>query len=94
VVRECDEGIITVNQAVILSSGIDQAFSQILQSIQNIEHMSTSISDSTQQHSTVAQEVSQNVNEIEAMSNINMLGDQEIGKSASKLSDVTNNLLI
>jgi methyl-accepting chemotaxis protein len=80
-------------QAVILSSGIDQAFSQILQSIQNIEHMSTSISDSTQQHSTVAQEVSQNVNEIEAMSNINMLGAQEIGKSASKLSDVTMNLL-
>jgi methyl-accepting chemotaxis protein len=80
-------------QAVKLSSGIDQAFNQILQSIQNIEKMSTSISDSTQQQSIVAREVSQNVNEIETMSNKNMQGAQEIGQSASKLSDVTMTLL-
>jgi methyl-accepting chemotaxis protein len=80
-------------QAVKLSSAIDQAFSQILNSIQNIEQMSTSISESTQQQSVVAQEVSLNVNEIETMSNKNMQGAQEIGKSASKLSDVTMTLL-
>jgi methyl-accepting chemotaxis protein len=80
-------------QAVKLSSAIDQAFSQILNSIQNIEQMSTSISESTQQQSAVAQEVSLNVNEIETMSNKNMQGAQEIGKSASKLSDVTMTLL-
>jgi methyl-accepting chemotaxis protein len=55
--------------------------------------MSTSISESTQQQSAVAQEVSLNVNEIETMSNKNMQGAQEIGKSASKLSDVTMTLL-
>jgi methyl-accepting chemotaxis protein len=80
-------------QAVKLSSAIDQAFSQILNSIQNIEQMSTSISESTQQQSVVAHEVSLNVNEIENMSNKNMQGAQEIGKSASKLSDVTMTLL-
>jgi methyl-accepting chemotaxis protein len=80
-------------QAVKLSSAIDQAFSQILNSIQNIEQMSTLISDSTQQQSVVAQEVSLNVNEIETMSNKNMQGAQEIGKSASELSDVTMTLL-
>jgi methyl-accepting chemotaxis protein len=80
-------------QAVKLSSAIDQAFSQILNSIQNIEQMSTSISESTHQQSVVAQEVSLNVNEIETMSNKNMQGAQEIGKSASKLSDVTMTLL-
>jgi methyl-accepting chemotaxis protein len=79
--------------AVKLSSGIDQAFNQILQSIQNIEKMSTSISDSTQQQSIVAREVSQNVNEIKTMSDKNMQGAQEIGKSASKLSGVTMTLL-
>jgi methyl-accepting chemotaxis protein len=80
-------------QAVKLSSAINQAFSQILNSIQNIEQMSTSVSESTQQQSAVAQEVSLNVNEIETMSNKNMQGAQEIGKSASKLSDVTMTLL-
>ncbi len=87
------EGQEKSQQAVKLSSGIDQAFGQILQSIQNIEHMSTSISEGTQQQSAVAQEVSLNVNEIETMSNKNMQGAQEIGKSASKLSDVTMTLL-
>jgi methyl-accepting chemotaxis protein len=87
------EGQEKSQQAVKLSSGIDQAFGQILQSIQNIEHMSTAISEGTQQQSAVAQEVSLNVNEIETMSNKNMQGAQEIGKSASKLSDVTMTLL-
>ncbi len=87
------EGQEKSQQAVKLSSGIDQAFGQILQSIQNIEHMSTSISEGTQQQSAVAQEVSLNVNEIETMYNKNMQGAQEIGKSASKLSDVTMTLL-
>ena len=41
----------------------------------------------------MAQEVSQNVNEIETMSNKNMQRAQEIGKSASQLSDVTMTLL-
>jgi methyl-accepting chemotaxis protein len=87
------EGQEKSKQAVKLSGGIDQAFSQILHSMQNIEQMSTSISDSTEQQSIVAQEVSLNVNEIETMSNKNMQGAQEIGKSASKLSDVTMTLL-
>jgi methyl-accepting chemotaxis protein len=87
------EGQEKSKQAVKLSGGIDQAFSQILRSMQNIEQMSTSISDSTEQQSIVAQEVSLNVNEIETMSNKNMQGAQEIGKSASKLSDVTMTLL-
>jgi methyl-accepting chemotaxis protein len=87
------EGQEKSQQAVKLSSAIDQAFSQILHSIQNVEQVSTSISDSTQQQSAVAQEVSLNVNEIENMSNKNMQGAQEIGKSASKLSDVTMTLL-
>jgi len=87
------EGQEKSQQAVKLSSAIDQAFSQILNSIQNVEKMSTSISVSTQQQSVVAQEVSQNVNEIETMSNKNMQGAQEIGQSASKLSEVTMTLL-
>jgi methyl-accepting chemotaxis protein len=80
-------------EAVKLSNAIDQAFGQILCSIQNIEQTSTSISASTQQQSNVAKEVSLNVNEIEHMSNKNMQGAQEIGKSASKLSEVTMALL-
>jgi len=80
-------------QAVKLSSAIDQAFSQILHNIQKIEQTSTSISGSTQQQSAVAQEVSRNVSEIEIMSNINMQEAQEIGKSASQLSEVTMTLL-
>jgi methyl-accepting chemotaxis protein len=80
-------------EAVKLSNAIDQAFGQILYSIQNIEQTSTSISASTQQQSNVAKEVSLNVNEIENMSNKNMQGAQEIGKSASKLSEVTMALL-
>ena len=80
-------------QAVKLSSAIDQAFSQILGSIQNVEKMSTSISHSTQQQTIVAQEVSKNVSDIEVMSNKNLQGAQEIGQSASKLSDVTMTLL-
>ena len=55
--------------------------------------MSTLISDSTQQQTIVAQEVSKNVSEIEIMSGKNLHGAQEIGQSASKLSDVTMTLL-
>lgn len=79
--------------AVKLSDAIDQAFSQILNSIHTIDSMSSSISSSTQQQTIVAQKVSENVNEIEVMSNENMQGAQEIGKSASKLSEVTMTLL-
>lgn len=79
--------------AVKLSGAIDKAFSQILGSIQNVEKMSTLISDSTQQQTIVAQEVSKNVSEIEIMSGKNLHGAQEIGQSASKLSDVTMTLL-
>jgi methyl-accepting chemotaxis protein len=87
------EGQEKSQQAVKLSSAIDQAFSQILRSIQNVEQMSSSISESTQQQTIVAQEVSQNVSEIETMSNKNLQGAQEIGQSASKLSEVTMTLL-
>jgi methyl-accepting chemotaxis protein len=80
-------------QAVKLSSDIDNAFSQILNSIKVVETMSTSISVSTQQQTTVAQEVSKNVCEIERMSTDNLIGAQEIGQSASRLSDVTMELL-
>lgn len=80
-------------EAVKLSTAIDHAFSQILSSIHTVESMSASISDSTHQQTVVAQEVSQNVNEIEVMSNINMKGAQEIGQSASRLSEVTMTLL-
>jgi methyl-accepting chemotaxis protein len=80
-------------EAVKLSTAIDHAFSQILSSIHTVESMSSSISDSTHQQTVVAQEVSQNVNEIEVMSNINMKGAQEIGQSASRLSEVTMTLL-
>lgn len=81
------------DQAVKLSSEIDHTFSQILQSIRNVELMSTTISVGTVEQISVVQEVSSNVNDIETMSSINTKGAQDIGKSASKLSEVTMDLL-
>lgn len=81
------------NEAVKLSSEIDHTFSQILQSMKNIEQMSTVISVGTVEQISVVQEVSSNVNHIEVMSNKNMQGAQDIGQSASKLADVTMTLL-
>ncbi len=87
------EGQEKSQQAVELSSHIDDAFSHILQSMQNVEQTSTNISVGTQQQTVVAQEVSQNVSDIENMSRENMQNAQEIGRSASQLSQVTLSLL-
>jgi methyl-accepting chemotaxis protein len=79
--------------AVELSSEIDNAFGKILNSIEIVESMSNSISISTEEQTKVAREVSENVCEIERMSTENMRGANEIGQSASKLSEVTMTLL-
>jgi methyl-accepting chemotaxis protein len=79
--------------AVNLSSAIDDAFSQILASMEKVEQMSSSIHSSSKQQTVVAREVSSNVSEIEEMSRKNMQGASEIGQSAGKLSEVTMTLL-
>ncbi|WP_289031422.1 methyl-accepting chemotaxis protein [uncultured Paraglaciecola sp.] len=80
-------------EAVELSSVIDQAFSQILTSMKTVESMSTSISIGAVEQISVVREVSKNVSDIEVMSTENMKGAQDIGQSASKLSEVTMSLL-
>jgi methyl-accepting chemotaxis protein len=91
--RGIGEGQEKSQEAVKLSTQIDHAFSQILTSMQGVERMSSSVSESTKQQTIVAQEVSENVSDIELMSRKNMQGAQEIGRSASQLSDVTMSLI-
>ncbi|MEP0357312.1 methyl-accepting chemotaxis protein [Paraglaciecola sp.] len=87
------EGREKASETVELSSVIDQAFSQILTSMKTVESMSTSISTGAVEQISVVREVSENVSDIEVMSTENMKGAQDIGQSASKLSEVTMSLL-
>ena len=95
--REATEKIETGQQvtatAVNQIQGIETVFGQIVQAIGHIEQMGAAININAEQQAQVTRSVAENVSFIDQMSDENAQGAKEITTSASKLSEVTTDLM-
>jgi methyl-accepting chemotaxis protein len=79
-------------QAVTSARGIELVLEQIVQSVHNISQTSKTINENARQQSIVTLQLSQNIVQIDHMSQENLLGTKNITLSANKLSEITINL--
>lgn len=79
--------------AVERSAKINHVFDKIVDSVHQLESMTSAISDAAEQQTTVTREVAENVNHIDNMAKESLAGTKEIGHAATRLSDVTSELM-
>ena len=79
--------------AVDSVKNIENVLDKVFQSVTLIDEKTSVINQGAKQQAEVTKEVSANVIYIDKMSNENLQGTKEIGKAASRLSEVTTDLL-
>lgn len=91
--QKIEQGQQQTLQAVDSVRSIEQVLGKIFESVNTINDMSHTINENARQQADVTKEVAENVIYIDQMSQENLDGTKEIGKAASKLSEVTTDLL-
>ncbi|BDX05477.1 methyl-accepting chemotaxis protein [Planctobacterium marinum] len=87
------EGKKQTEHAVASVKSIEELLQAIFSSVQTVDEKAAAINDTAKQQALVTRDVAENVLYIDKMSRENLDGTKEISNAASKLSEVTGDLL-